>query len=134
MKREKNVIDGGLWASNVLNTKNHLSNYLRSNGWICLRVSAMGDATKYLKREGWIKVDHAGINNRNGFDWMKSGFTLDEARVFNWSKYSKLGLVGIAFWMSRSQVSGNHTFSSLQWVSRAIIDKEFNEKYPTGRR
>jgi hypothetical protein len=109
-----------------------LSKY--TTGWMGLRASKAGRSSKLLKRTGWIKLGHADLNNRNGFDWVRPGRTHEQFLAADWRELAAAGLVGIAVWFSDAQWGLNAGVTDAQWCRRAIIEADFNSKWPTGHR
>lgn len=103
-------------------------------GWIGIRASKVGRSSKLLKKQGWMKLGHADLNNRNGFNWVRP---VQEEKDFinkNWSELANVGLEGIAIWFTDAQWGADAAVTDVQWQKRAIIEADFNSKWPTGRR
>lgn len=103
-------------------------------GWIGIRISVHGKSSKLLKSYGWIKLGHAELNNRNGFDWVRPGITKEQFDQQDWTKLADTGLEAIAIWFCDAQWKNGSSLTNTQWKNRAIIQSDFNAKWPTGRR
>ncbi|OQB31526.1 MAG: hypothetical protein BWY09_02919 [Candidatus Hydrogenedentes bacterium ADurb.Bin179] len=103
-------------------------------GWIGIRASKIGKASNILKADGWIKLGHADLNNRNAFSWVRPRRTKDQFTSMDWTKLANAGLVGVAAWFCDAQWKLNSALTDAQWQARAIIEAEFNSQWPTGRR
>lgn len=103
-------------------------------GWIGIRASQIGRASKILKNEGWIRIGHAELNNRNAFNWVRPVRTNEQFNTTDWTKLANAGLVGIGVWLCDAQWGKNSGITDVQWQNRAIIEADFNSKWPTGHR
>lgn len=103
-------------------------------GWIGIRVSKVGRASKILKREGWIKMHPADLNNRNGFSYVRPCRTEAEYLATDWSGFARAGMEAVAFWITDAQFGHTAAITDHQWKLRSIVDEDFNRKFPTGRR
>ncbi len=103
-------------------------------GWIGIRVAKAGRASKILKRDGWIKMDPASINNHNAFGWMRPCRTEEEYLTTDWNYLAKAGLSGVAMWITKAQQGKNSSVTDHQWQRRSLIEGQFNVQWPTGRR
>lgn len=85
-------------------------------------MSCMGKAGKVLKRNGWVKIDHAQVNNRNGFDYVLPGRKEEYLEDFIWrDELSKHGMRGIAVWITDAQWGRSEGITNRQWERRRVI-------------
>lgn len=103
-------------------------------GWVGIRVSKVGNASKILKRLGYFKSGPADLNNRNSFAWLRPGRTKAEFDAIDWRQLADAGLQGIAMWFTDAQWGHTAGITDVQWQDRRVIDSEFNAKWPTGKR
>lgn len=103
-------------------------------GWIGIRCEKIGKASKILKREGWIKLIPAQVNNRMAFNWVRPVRTNDQFNATDWLSLANAGLIGIAIWICDAQWKVGGDITDRQWQNRAIIEADFNRQWPTGRR
>lgn len=91
-------------------------------GWIGLRVERIGNATGWLKRNGWMKSYPAQLNNRNAFNWVRPCRTHQEFKEMSWHPLAKNGLAGLAFWITDAQWENNSGLTDKQWQERVTIE------------
>ncbi|MGD1088714.1 MAG: hypothetical protein ABR955_08310 [Verrucomicrobiota bacterium] len=103
-------------------------------GWIGIRSSKIGRSARLLKNQGWMKIGHAEINNRNGFNWIRPVQTVADFNSKDWRQLADAGLVGLAIWFCDAQWGKNAAITDVQWQNRALIESQFNSKFPSGRR
>ncbi len=103
-------------------------------GWFGIRASKMGRAARLLKNQGWIRTGPAELNNRNAWNWIRPGQTSEDFNQRDWSDLANAGLEGIAIWFCDAQWGANAGITDVQWINRAIIESDFNSKWPNGRR
>lgn len=93
-------------------------------GWIGIRASKTGRASKILKKEGWIRLDHASLNNRNGFDWIRAAQTFEAFNTTKWNDLAEAGLCGFAVWFCDAQWGQNSGITDFQWQNRKNIERD----------
>jgi hypothetical protein len=85
-------------------------------GWIGIRHEKSGRASRLLRAQGWLRLGHADLNNRNAFDWVRPTRTREEFRETDWRQIANLGLVGIAVWISDAQWGRDTGITDMQRV------------------
>lgn len=90
-------------------------------GWIGIRASRVGKAARLLKADHWIEIDAAGINNRNGFNWVHGNRTKEQFKSVDWQKLAEAGLVGVAAWVCDAQWGLDAGLTDAQWRDRVIL-------------
>lgn len=113
-------------AAKNLKSKYHL-------GIAGIRAKVTGKSSQALKKEGWIKLNHADQNNYYAFDWVKFAITRDQFMAKDWSVLSSSGMEGIAIWITDAQWGEFAPITKKQWENRAMIELFFNQKHPHGR-
>lgn len=103
-------------------------------GWIAVRASRVGKSTALLKRNGFMRLNHSDLNNRLGANFVKPFCTCEQFEQWDWRRASRLGLEGIAFWITDAQWGLGVGPTDKQWQGRAMIELAFNAKWPTGKR
>lgn len=91
-------------------------------GWVGIRCEKVGKASRYLSSKGWFRQNHAQINNRNGFDWVRPVCEKSFFDKLDTKKLSDLGLTGVAMWLSDAQWGKNSAITDKQWISRKFIE------------
>ena len=90
---------------------------------IGLRTSKIGKARPILKAIGFLEMDPAQINNRNGFNFqafIKDQEKIEEFRALT-PKLKSLGFEGIALFITERQWEINGAMTDKQWQDRIII-------------
>ena len=90
-------------------------------GLIGLRVQVSGRATELLRKDGWVRMHPAEINNRNGFNWVRWLRTKEEFQAMDWKRYQALGLEAVAVWITDAQWAADAAITDTQWRNRKAI-------------
>lgn len=92
-------------------------------GILGLRVQKIGKAHPILKSLGFLELDPAHVNNRNGFGFQ--AFIKDRQKVEEFRamapKLKSLGFEGLAFFITERQWELNGGMTDKQWQDRIII-------------
>lgn len=91
-------------------------------GWIGIRASRLGRSGRLLKKLGFWKENHAQLNNRNGFNWVRPCKSAHDFKAIDWKALAAAGLDGVAMWITDAQWGSNAAVTDRQWQARIPIE------------